>query len=226
MKKYLIAALIALLIALVFPYIWNSCIVTIPTSTAEIISIRDWNSTVPPIMSALMSLLVIVQAEKQRETSEKVQERMERINAKMLDVSRKEKLGYFVPEVKEEINEGKFAWKTHPLRNYIYLRNSGNDSVFVSVKKLSVCGENKKIPDKETLWFSCEGPFSIMDFECYLSDEELHLPELKISITLQLTNMTGYQYFQELEIGFVNKNGCGVANSFNMRLLEVSENAD
>ena len=226
MKKTLRCAVFVLCLILLFPHIWNLCIRNCFEVSTMLIPISDWNATIPPIISAFMSLLVIFQAETQRESSETAQARMEKINDKMLTVERKEKLGYFIPEVSEDFDTLRKNSKIHPLEKYIYLRNSGNDGVFVEVKDLSVCGAKKSIPHRDPLWFSCTEPFCTMDFECYLTSEELNRSELDISITLLLTNMVGYKYLQELEIGFHNRNGLGVVSSYNMRLLEATDNAD
>ena len=226
MKKYLIITALLLCVALAFPFIWNSCIADNPKNTVTHIDVKDWNSAVPPIISALMSLLVIFQAEKQRETSEKAQERMERINEKMLDTERRGKIGYFVPIVNESLPTGKEIRVRHPLKQYIYLRCLGGNGVFASQNSLSVCGIEKEIPQHEPLWFSSDDSFNEMNFECFLTDEELNYPELNIFISFSLTNILGYKYKQELEIGFENKSGYGTVSSFNMRLLEAEQNAD
>ena len=226
MKKYLIIAAFFLCVALAFPHFWNSCVASNPKISVTQIDVKDWNSSVPPIISALMSLLVIVQAEKQRETSEKAQERMERINERMLDVERKEKLGYMVPKVHSTMSDGSKLTQSHPLEKYIYLENAGNDGVFVSTVEISVCGAKKSFPKTEPLWVSVNDPFDVIDFECFLTAEDLNKPELNISVILLLANTMGYKYIQKLEIGFENNDGLGTVNSFNMKLLEAENNAD
>ena len=226
MKKYLIITVLLLCVALAFPHIWNSCFADNPKYAVTHIDVNDWNSAAPPIISALTSLLVIVQAEKQRETSEKAQERMERINERMLDVERKQKRGYFVPLVFEKTKDGRNVEKNHPLKNYIILRNSGNDGVFALTKSISVCGKEKHLPHRNPLWVACEDPFDTINYECFITDEELTNKRIDISISLLLTNTVGYKYIQELDLGFEVKNGQGVVCRFNMNLLEAENNAD
>lgn len=226
MKKILVISALLLCVALAFPFIWNSCVADNPKNTVSHIDVKGWYSAVPPIISAFMSWLVIFQAEKQRETSEKAQERMERINERMLDVERKEKLGYMVPKVHSTMSDGRKLTQSHPLEKYIYLENAGNDGVFVSTVEISVCGAKKSFPQNEPLWVSVEDPFDVIDFECFLTDEDLNKPELNISILLLLANTMGYKYMQKLEIGFENNDGLGTVNSFNMKLLEAENNAD
>lgn len=226
MKKYIILAVFLLCFSLVFPHIWNSCVAGSPQIAVRRINANDWNSTVLPIISALMSLLVIIQAEKQRKTSEKAQERMERINERMLEVERKGKLGYMVPRVHSTMNDGSKLTQSHPLEKYIYLENAGNDGVFISTVEISVCGAKRVFPSHDPLWVSAKDPFDVINFECFLTDEDLKKPELSISIILQLTNTMGYEYLQKLIIGFDNNDGIGIVNDFNMKLMEAAQNAD
>lgn len=191
----------------------------------------EWSSWSDLIAVAILSALtcfVIKQSEEQQKANDESQERMERINQRMVDMELKSSIGYFVPPLNKgqstQQNGVVFPYK-HDLKKYIDLDNIGNDDVFVISVAVRVNGKECLESTEKPLYISKLAPYNALKIELKLTVEELRKGQIDTEIEIKMKNTKGYIYAQVLYIGFENRNGIGTVDSFNMEIKEIEENA-
>ncbi len=188
-----------------------------------------WFDIMAIAFPSALTYIVICQSESQQKDNTEMQKSLEHINAKMLNLEQKAKIGYFIPYVKLKdagIDGFERSYYPHDLRKYITLSNMGNDDVFIIGADGIVNGKKYDIPLSDELFVPKSSPLKELLLDCTLSDEDLSVSNIDVVIKLTLRNMIGYEYIQILNIGFINHSGKGEVNSFNMSIREVSDYAD
>lgn len=218
---------------LITPYLLNTLICAVHQICGYQIplyfNMDTWYDIMSIAVPTALTYIVIRQSEQQQNDNLEIQDRLERINEKTLNLEQKARLGYFVPYVKLKdagVTEFDRSNYTHNLEKYITLANIGTDDVFVLRAQGAINGRTYPIPLEIGLFVSKTPPFKEVNIDCQLSNEERKLPHIDVEISLILRNMAGYKYMQTLYIGFKNQDGKGAVESFNMSIQEVPNHAD
>ena len=129
-------------------------------------------------------------------------ERANEVNRRLMELEKKSKRGYFVPEHNSKA-EGfpRPVARQHCIEKQgISLICCGEDNVYVS-KSVYVLNE-RSVENNYGIFVTTEGDFKKIFVPIELNDEERKLDELKIDIVLYLENSRAYRYTQTLYLTF------------------------
>ena len=186
-----------------------------------------WCDFIAVVLPSVLTFIIIKQSEQQQKENMEAQDRLDKINKRMLEMEIKSRLGYFIPPFSRNIpGEEKRIPYSYDLKGYIELENNGDDDVFVSSIKVT-CGDNThdNCADRH-LYFSKKPPYNVLLIDLKLDEKQLMEKQIDVRIEICMKNTKGYQYFQMIDIGFANHNGIGEINKFNMDIQEADTNAD
>lgn len=186
-----------------------------------------WCDIIAVAIPSALTCFVIKQSEVQQKASDKNQERMERINQRMLQLELKSRIGYMVPELYNQIgtdNTRTVLYK-HNLKRSICLKNIGDDDVFVISATVRANEREHFDSTNRPLYVSKHALYNDFCIDLQLSELELKQNQVDAEIELNLRNTKGYTYKQVLYIGFENQDGVGIINKFNTEIKEIEENA-
>ncbi len=144
---------------------------------------------------------------------------MREANDKLLNLERKSKRGYFVPEhnIKAEGFPRPIARPHYIEKQGISLICCGEDNVYVSKSVYILNG--RSVENDYGIFVTTEGDFKKIFVPIELNDEERKLDEIKIDIVLYLENSRAYRYTQTLYLTFKKQKNtayelCGFNSKF------------
>lgn len=217
-------------IFLFFPYFLNIIVTLIESKMgAQHITGLDfdlWYDVLAIAFPSALTYLVLQQSEQQQEENKRMQEKLERLNEKMFETELKSKIGFFLPQLDEEISGNKKRIYKHDLRKHISLIHSGDDIVFVDEACYIVNYKKTYGFVHEPMCFIDKAGFNKLYVEIDFDDDTLKQSEVELKIELRLKNSKGYRYMQKISLGFSNDNGIGRVDKFNMSIEEVEPHAD
>lgn len=186
-----------------------------------------WCDFIAVVLPSVLTFIIIKQSEQQQKENMEAQDRLDKINKRMLEMEIKSRLGYFIPPFSQNVavEERKIPYP-YDLKGYIRLENNGDDDVFVSsIKVINGDDTHNNCADKN-LYFSKKPPYNVLLIDLKLSEEQLLEKQIGVRIEIRMKNTKGYQYSQMLDIGFANHNGIGEINKFNMVIQEMDTDAN
>lgn len=129
-------------------------------------------------------------------------ERANEVNRRLMELEKKSKRGYFVPEhnIKADGFPRPVARPHYIEKQGISLICCGEDNVYVSKSVYVLNG--RSVENDYGIFVTTEGDFKKIFVPIELNDEERKLDELKIDIVLYLENSRAYRYTQTLYLTF------------------------
>ena len=192
-------------------------------------NLDNWYDVMSIALPAALTYLVIRQSEQQQRENDKAQQRMEHLNARMLDIELKSKMGYLLPYFKLKdagLSEDSRRTYPHYLKEHLKLVNAGDDDLFITSVEMVANNTHSQIPCNTALYVSKKPPFNEFCIEWNLDDKTFASPQIDVKLDIEMKNTKGYKYRQILYIGFENNNGTGTINRFNMDIQEATAHAD
>lgn len=188
----------------------------------------SWSDLIAVAIPSALTCFVIKQSEEQQKANDGSQERMERINKRMLDLEAKSSFLYFIPKInddriKKEI--GRIVPYRYDLREPLRLQSVGDDIAFVISETIRFNGCENDIVAKKPLFIAKEEPLGLLYVDLGLGNEQLVAPQIDLEIEIEMKNIKKYHYCQILYIGFEKDDEKWVINKFNMEIKEIEENA-
>ena len=148
-------------------------------------------------------------------------EKAQETNNRLLELEKKSKRGYFVPE--HSVKVDKFpnpVIRDHFIEDPgISLVCCGEDNVYVSKSGYFLNG--RTIEKNDELFVTTEGEFNKAFISIELTEDERTLTELNIEIVLHLENSRRYHYTQTLYLSFKKRSEKGYRlSSFNSKFSD------
>lgn len=228
--RRVIFPIIIFTVVLLLPLIINAVLILAQSKNGveEIytLNLEFWYDIVAIAVPSFLTLLVLLQSEKQQQVNEEMQKRMEQINERMLNSELRAHLGYFLPEIDETSAGRRNIPVRHNLHENINLIHAGDDIVFVMKSTCFHGGKAYVSPQREPVCFLNQPSLRKFLVECSFDELELKAPQVDVVIELVLQNSKGYQYKQTIDLGFENDNEAWIINRFNMRIEEAPADAD
>ncbi len=213
-KQWLISSIvIAIAIIVAAPFIINETY----KSGKGYVTLWDASDVLSYFGTALTFIGTIILGALALEQNEKAHE----INKRLLELEKKSKRGYFVPEHNIKVDGlPRMISRTHYIEEHgISLVCCGEDNVFVS-KEICILN-GRKIENNHEIFVTTNGDFNKIFIPVELNDEERTSKNLNIDIVLHLENSRMYRYIQTLYLTFEKVDDrayklCG----FNSRFVE------
>lgn len=187
-----------------------------------------WCDIIAVAIPSALTCFVIKQSEVQQKANDDSQERMERINKRMLDLETKSSFLYFIPKINDDRikkETGRVAQYRHDLSEPLALKGVGDDVAFVISEAVRFHSGETAILAKKPLFISKEEILDVLYVNLGLGNEQLNAPQIDLEIEIEMKNIRKYHYCQILYIGFEKDNDKWVINKFNMEIKEIEENA-
>lgn len=211
------------------PQIFNS-IIRVLGQTLNIciplrIDLNNWYNIIAIALPSALSYIVVKQSEQQQKENVDLQNRMEEINKKMVELELKSEIGYLRPyfSLKDAGADGSDR-QPYPYRlnEYIKLVNSGEHDFFIISANFSVNGNHHVLPCNTPLFISKQLPYNVFCMETNCLSDELNCTQIDMEIELVLKTVKGFRYKQLLFLGFENTHKIGIVNKFNFEIQEVN----
>lgn len=189
------------------------------------IDLNNWYNIMAIAFPSALTYTVIKQSEQQQKENINLQNRMEKVNKKMLELELKSEIGYLRPyfSLKDAGTEGNNRQPyPYKLNKYIKLVNSGEHDFFIISVNFVVNGSQHIVPCNIPLFISKQSPYNEFVIETDCLSDELSCAQIDMEIELVLKTITGFQYKQLLFLGFENTNNVGIVNKFNFEILEMN----
>lgn len=188
----------------------------------------SWSDLIAVAIPSALTCFVIKQSEEQQKANDESQERMERINRRMLDLEAKSSFAYFVPQIndnriKKEI--GKVVPYRHDLSEPLKLKSVGNDVALVLSETVRFNGFENAILAQKPLFIAKEDSLDVLYVDLGFENPQLIEQQVDLEIEIEMKNIRKYHYSQILYIGFEKDGDKWVINKFNMEIKEIEENA-
>lgn len=228
--KSILKGLLALALPLLlfgFPYIWNAFIVPIGKQAIEV---TQWDKIISPVVTTYLSIVVIYQSQQQQKANKDSQDRLERINKRMLTAEISSQIGYLLPYDKlyETCKSAEIRQLyPHDLHKEIKLYNAGDADIFILGEEVNINGNIQRKNDFSPLYISQKNPYREFCFMPKFSEEELSMPQIDFNVIFNLKNVKGYYYQENLLLGF-KKTSDNTWNVYklNMEIKEAKSDAD
>lgn len=227
--KYL-ATFAAVLFLYGFPYFWNAFIVPICRGQVQSIEVTQWDKIISPVVTTYLSIVVIYQSQQQQKANKDSQDRLERINERMLTAEISSQLGYLLPYYKlNERCKDADSRRLYPynLRETIELYNAGDADVFILDEVIAINEDARRKNGLSPFFISNKGPHQVLCLTPEFSETELALPQIDFNVILTLKNIKGYRYQENLFLGFERiSDTTWNVNKLNMEIKGAETHAD
>ncbi len=183
-------------------------IISIITGTLKVV-FHNTNELMTTISAFVQAICIVIQCiliYKQLRLSEMIEEK-----------TREEKKGIFILDRTNITGiDEKYTNNKYDLNREISFRNKGNDHVILK----SVCINGIIKDEGYRTFFTNLEQYSKLLVDLELSKEELKNDNIEVKIDLELENLKGYNYIENIEIIFKKDNDGDMYNldSFNIRL--------
>lgn len=183
-------------------------IISIITGTLEVV-FHNTNELMTTISAFVQAICIVIQCiliYKQLRLSEMIEEK-----------TREEKKGIFILDRTNITGiDEKYTNNKYDLNREISFHNKGNDHVILK----SVCINGIIKDEGYRTFFTNLEQYSKLLVDLELSKEELKNDNIEVKIDLELENLKGYNYIENIEIIFKKDNDEDIYNlaSFNIRL--------
>ena len=183
-------------------------IISIITGTLEVV-FHNTNELMTTISAFVQAICIVIQCiliYKQLRLSEMIEEK-----------TREEKKGIFILDRTNITGiDEKYTNNKYDLNREISFHNKGNDHVILK----SVCINGIITDEGYRTFFTNLEQYSKLLVDLELSKEELKNDNIEVKIDLELENLKGYNYIENIEIIFKKDNDEDIYNldSFNIRL--------
>ncbi len=226
--KNIVVCVLLYIVLAIFPQLCNLAIETMNQCLNWNILFRidsdGWFNFISIAVPSTLTYFVIKQSDAQQEENNYMQNRMEKISARMLELELRDKIGYLRPYFSlKDAGVGDSHRQPYPYRlsKYITLVNSGDADLFIISISLVANGKPHIIPCDTPLFVSKQSPFNEFCLETKNLLGELSGTQIDMTIEFVLRNIKGFQYKQILFLGFENREEIGQLNKFNVEIQEA-----